>query len=378
MARVPRLDTLTGLRGLASLNVAVTHLPHLQRDESISLAFRRCLMSPGMGVQFFFILSGFILAYRYHQDFTTLKSPTIKRYYLSRFARIWPLHLLTLGFAFFLSPNPNHQNRLDSAILNAGLVHSWAPVELYAQSFNSVTWTLSIEVFFYLWVPFLLWGCARSLATPAQLLAMALPIWLLAAAQSMYLSMSPSPIATYMVAVCPLVRMGEFLIGVLLALAFVRGGQTSQGATTRREAIEWTVVEGITLFFLASLIYWAHAVPLYLRLNGYYTISLAILILVFARQKGYLSRFFASSGPRYFGEISFAFFMVHCMVFVALDKLAPPDLGSWERAALYLQCAGLVAALVHHTVELPIGAWLLNRPRSTATEPIPSVSATPT
>lgn len=378
MGSGPRIQSLTGLRFVAALHVALTHMPHLQRDDSISLSFRQCVLSHGPGVPFFFILSGFILTYRYHQGFNVLTAPILKRFYGARFARLWPVHLLTLGFAFFLSPNPKHQNRWDSAILNAFLVQSWAPSELYSQSYNSVAWTLSIEVFFYLCAPFLLWGFARHRATPGLLIAMTVPIWLLAATQSIYLSKTPSQMATYLVAVCPLVRLGDFLIGAMLALAYVRGGHTPQAATTQRECVEWTLVEGIALAILASLLYGAHAVPLYLRLNGYYTISLAILIMVFARQKGYLSRFFASSGPKYLGEISFAFFMVHCLVFVALDRLTPSNLGSWERAALYLQSAGLVAVVVHHAVELPVAGWLLNQPRAGEALPIPSASATPT
>lgn len=378
MGSGPRIDSLTGLRFVAALHVALTHMPHLQRDDSISLAFRQCVMSHGPAVPFFFILSGFILTYRYHQDFTVLTAPRLKRFYGTRSARLWPVHLLTLGFAFFLSPNPNHQNRWDSAILNAFLVQSWAPSELYSQSYNSVAWTLSIEVFFYLCTPFLLWGLARWRASPAQLIAMALPIWLLAATQSIYLSKNPSQIATYLVAVCPLVRLGDFLIGAMLALAYVRSGSTPQATTTQRERVEGTIVEGIALCFLASLLYGAHAVPLYLRLNGYYTILLGILIIVFARQKGYVSHFFASSGPRYLGEISFAFFMIHCLVFVALDRLTPSNLGSWERAALYLQTAGLVAVVVHHMVELPIAAWLLKRHRPATTILAPSASASAT
>lgn len=376
MASGPRLDSLTGLRFVAALHVALTHMPHLQADDSLPVSFRRCVISHGPAVPFFFILSGFILTYRYHRDFTVLNATSIKKFYFTRFARIWPVHLLTLGLACFLSPNPNHQNRIDSAILNAGLVQSWIPIELYSQSYNSVAWTLSIEVFFYLCTPFILRALANCRAVLGPLLAMTLPIWLLAATQSCYLSKSPSTLATYLVAVCPVVRLGEFLIGVLLALAFVQGRNGAPSRATQRECIEWTIVESIALFFLATLLYWGYTVPVYVRLNGYYTISLAILILVFARQKGYLSHFFASTVLKYLGEISFAFFMVHCLVFVALDRLTPSNLGSLERVALYLQAAGLVAVVVHHAVELPIGSWLVNRRRPAMTLPVAPASAT--
>ncbi|WP_041064256.1 acyltransferase family protein [Cohnella kolymensis] len=52
-----------------------------------------------VGVSFFFVLSGFILFYNYHSQFTAFKMPSIKRFYIARIAKIYPVHLLTLVLA---------------------------------------------------------------------------------------------------------------------------------------------------------------------------------------------------------------------------------------------------------------------------------------
>lgn len=360
MAR-PRLDALTGLRIVGSMHVAMAHLPHLQNDPSISLSLRRCFISHGMGVPFFFLLSGFVLTYRYHEEFSQPTLKSIGKYYYARLARIWPVHLFTLALAIPLAMNPAYTLRLDTAIMNVFLVQSWFPFQIQSQSYNGITWTLSIEIFFYLTLPLLLWIFGRIRATPLVLILMIPPLWIVPAIQSVYLSNYASDWSTYKVAVCPLVRLGEFLIGMLMALAFLRSGPKEQKATTRRETIEWTIVEAAALYLVGTMVFFSYRVPLYLRLNGYYTISLAILIMVFARQKGHISAFFASPVPTYLGQISFPFFMVHSIVFVCLDRLVPTGLGSWERAILYLQTAAIVAVVIHYAVEAPLGSLLMDR-----------------
>jgi peptidoglycan/LPS O-acetylase OafA/YrhL len=50
-----------------------------------------------IGVSFFFILSGFILAYNYRDSM--LNQISNSNFYIARIARIYPLHLLTLLIA---------------------------------------------------------------------------------------------------------------------------------------------------------------------------------------------------------------------------------------------------------------------------------------
>ena len=51
-----------------------------------------------VGVSFFFVLSGFIIAYNYQEKLLT-KTTTKRTFWVARIARIYPLHLLTLLIA---------------------------------------------------------------------------------------------------------------------------------------------------------------------------------------------------------------------------------------------------------------------------------------
>src|SRR3954468_5933568 len=99
MAAPPRLDALTGLRALAAAGVAFAHMPHLQAAADVPPLLKRLALEGGVGVPFFFVLSGFVLAYTYH---TRLAAPTrgdVWRYSAARVGRVWPVHLLAFALA---------------------------------------------------------------------------------------------------------------------------------------------------------------------------------------------------------------------------------------------------------------------------------------
>lgn len=89
-----KLDALTGLRFFAALGIAILHA---RGAMGIPAEFHE-LVFPTLiqGVSFFFVLSGFILTYKY----PSLEDAAARRRFLwSRFSRLWPAHM----FAFFWS-----------------------------------------------------------------------------------------------------------------------------------------------------------------------------------------------------------------------------------------------------------------------------------
>src|SRR5579862_2755251 len=90
------ISTLTPLRGIAAVLVMLLH----------SHIFLYPLAAPWTGafvtkgwiwVDFFFVLSGFILCYVYGDAFLDgFSKPAYLRYLRARFARVYPLHFITL------------------------------------------------------------------------------------------------------------------------------------------------------------------------------------------------------------------------------------------------------------------------------------------
>lgn len=108
------------------------------------------------GVHLFFVISGFILALPFaKRAFNGLPAPDLKSYYLRRVTRIEPPYVICLMLLFCL-----HWRDKGDALgwlpnLVASLLYSHGLAFGRESVINGVTWSLEIEIQFYLLVPFL-------------------------------------------------------------------------------------------------------------------------------------------------------------------------------------------------------------------------------
>jgi peptidoglycan/LPS O-acetylase OafA/YrhL len=127
----------------------------------------------GLFVDFFFILSGFVIALNYQGRIT---SPAAYGDFIwRRLARLWPLHLVVLAFFGSLGLAGHLVNyqfnypeafRLSGLPWNMALLHAWGPV--WHMSYNVASWSISAELFVYLLFPLFAWQ-ARRLPLPVNL-----------------------------------------------------------------------------------------------------------------------------------------------------------------------------------------------------------------
>ncbi len=130
----PRLDALTPLRFVAAAMIVVGHGATLFGFAPGPAA----LHAANAGVSFFFVLSGFVLAYNYP---ALADRGARQRFFAMRFARIWPLHAFTLLAVVVLLPRavwvvPGVDPWLAGA-LSLLLLQAWVPVAGYAGAFNA-------------------------------------------------------------------------------------------------------------------------------------------------------------------------------------------------------------------------------------------------
>ena len=106
-----------------------------------------------IGVDIFFAISGFVFCYIYVNSENKI---TIKNFWVNRFARLYPLHFLTLIIVLFLQKFSFNEygsyqitkiNDLYHFILNLFFVSGWGFAEDY--SFNSPIWSVSLELIAY-------------------------------------------------------------------------------------------------------------------------------------------------------------------------------------------------------------------------------------
>ncbi|THB83181.1 acyltransferase, partial [Pantoea allii] len=174
---------LEGLRGIASLWVLVGHISLLVHCH-ITL-----ISSPGIGVDLFILLSGYLMAKNYverQQKEPWQSAETIKKFWIRRFFRIAPLYYLLLiialiygpwfgemrdTIAHFYSGTATESSRYTDQSLANILTHfSFLFGLLPEYGFNTVLpdWSIGLEMQFYVLFPFIMlltlrFGYAASL-----------------------------------------------------------------------------------------------------------------------------------------------------------------------------------------------------------------------
>ena len=66
--------------------------------------FLNLISKAGTGVSIFFVLSGFLITYLLISEFELNARISIKKFYIRRILRIWPLYFAVVIFSFFLYP----------------------------------------------------------------------------------------------------------------------------------------------------------------------------------------------------------------------------------------------------------------------------------
>jgi len=98
---------LNGLRFFAALAVIITHIELLKGHCGIENYWENIFIFNlgGLGVYFFFVLSGFLITYLLLSEKRSTQTISIKKFYVRRILRIWPLYYLIIFLGFFVFPH---------------------------------------------------------------------------------------------------------------------------------------------------------------------------------------------------------------------------------------------------------------------------------
>ncbi|RSN60970.1 acyltransferase [Amycolatopsis sp. WAC 04182] len=347
-ARVPRLPSLTGMRFVAAFTVFLSHLTleDLFADDGVQRSMTATFIQGGFtGVGFFFVLSGFVLAW------SAREKDTARTFWRRRFFKIYPNHVVTfVAAALLLGFVANETFDLGTAALNLSLLQAWAPVD---GGFNIVSWSLSCEVLFYLSFPLLfryirrirpdrlwLWtGVVVAVILLVPLAATSLPN-----EPYLWYAETSVPRFWFVYAFAP-VRLLDFVFGILLARVVLEGRRLPMG-------LGWAAVLSVAAYAVAPLF------PMTYKLTAVTVVPLGLLIAAGAVADREGRRTFLA-GPRmvWLGEVSFAFYMVHWLVLTFGVRWLGDQWGTPAAlgvAALLFGVTLALAWLLHAGVERPV------------------------
>lgn len=364
----PHIETLTSLRFFAALIVVLFH--HGQTQFSTAPGWLQNVVKGGyVGVPFFFVLSGFILALNYAP---AAQAGTLdaRRFWIARFARIYPVYAVSLLicaplFLTALVAGSSPDGWLPQAGLHAlasfGLLQAWIPG--WAFSWNGPAWSLSVEAFFYLTFPFWMtrlnrggrWRLLAGLALAgglALVVGRLFPTWNLITATQQKLGWAN-----------PLLWLPLFLIGICLGEAHLH---RSDQAARRRIPPAWL---GAMSVAMAGVLVAVMAINLQRFSQLFFCYAAALpcagFITLLAVDGNPLNRLFSPKPLLLLGEASYSLYILHRPIHDwfawmetrwGLSSTETPT-GFW----LYLAACLALSVLSLKLVEYPCREWIKRR-----------------
>jgi peptidoglycan/LPS O-acetylase OafA/YrhL len=370
---IPALD---GLRGIAAMLVAGGHYMGFKVGAPLSVMASTLV---GLGMTLFFVLSGFVIHYNYN---ATITRPGGRRaFFVARFARLYPLYILLflfdfsytgltarsacgqigapdehwLGLAFYLTLT---QSWLYAVICRASLPYQYGPVA-------AVSWSISVEMFFYLAYVVVAMLIVRRKWSPRNVIVMAATAFCLIVTYFLLCRYYEEDINRIGVAIFgpaastdngyenslmrwllyfnPAARLSEFLAGLAAAHLYM---------AQRRAALSTWRASAVTLGALLATVMvhlWLYgAVAYHSSLIGrtaspLYGPLVATTIYLVARYDTPWSRLLSQAIPVRLGEVSYSIYMLHEIIPSAFKRLG---LMTTDIAVAWVTWAGSLVLLV--------------------------------
>jgi peptidoglycan/LPS O-acetylase OafA/YrhL len=317
------IKPLHGLRGIAAFTVVLGHARHTTRLPDIDMA-------PSLGVVLFFVLSGYLMGWRYlSPDFTL---PSAVRYAVARIARVFPLFAVAIisgavVYAAGAAPRPFSfgPDRIARHLLFAGS--------------GATVWTVSVEMRFYacfmlLWLVYAVLPTGRDAIMTVGIVVTICALWLF--------GIDGGRIALHR-------YLHIFLMGVLAAIILKH---VRHDRLMKYGAI---LLPALLLAYAAAFL----VVPMLYRSEQIYAdlaVCLSATILVTAAvvaQNSVVGKFLSSDLLLFAGEISFGVYLFHRFALLGLDGMRIANLPGPIRLAAVLIATTLIAWLANIFIERP-------------------------
>lgn len=305
-----RFSEIDSLRGLAATMVAIFHF-----DIYNSLTSQNIVMQSWLFVDFFFVLSGFIISYNYKNSF--LNKNDFKRFIILRIGRLFPLHLfmlllfivLEIGFSYvkkmgFLSGYAvfSEGKMLVGLLYEFSMMHA-LPFSIDT-SWNPPSWSISVELYVYLIFSVVVIFFGKKLNALVKLFLIALSFYLIFQSE---LGIESSH--DFALARC----IYGFFVGVFLSDLY-------DFFTGKENIFNYIFINIIELsFFLGMLSYLYFASTKNIQLFAPFVF--ALFVIPFLYGKGWVSQIFRMRFFQFLGELSYSIYMVHIFVFLVVNFL---------------------------------------------------------
>jgi peptidoglycan/LPS O-acetylase OafA/YrhL len=374
----PHMPALTGVRFFAILHIYCFHLWAIYSLEKPA-QFKTLLVDMGdlprviqtflangwMSTSFFFLLSGFILAYIYWGPDGEL-TLTKKIFWWLRLTRIYPIHLILLLItipltaSYAMSQGVTIPGLITSGLATAALVQSWYPDWVPVWSWP--TWTISALVFLYALMPFLMPKLARLTHRNSVVLLCALPFISLipTCIYSVYFPPGAKPDQFWQIFIgsTPIFWLAHFVAGMLLTRVCSLSKFNQDAYTGTKRFISFGDLALLVAIAIGCIPGIEEPFKYFLR-HGLMMPLYMVVIVDLARGNGLAARLFSFRWMGFLGGTGFSIFiwqnmvMIICWIAVTINPAFGAHQFIWAMIGMVL--LGILSA---YGIEKPIAKRL--------------------
>lgn len=289
-----RFLVLDSFRGIAAVCVVLFHM-HIVGSITESSFSRGSYLF----VEFFFVLSGFVLAHTYG-----FREVSFRRFVIGRTFRLYPLHLFMFmvffilelgklfaykqGFTFNNAPFTGPHD-IKEMIPNLLFLQSWLP-NFESHSWNYPAWSLSVEYYMYIIFFFTLFIRSRSKYI----------VWLVLSLLSFYMI-----VENYKVLSEVLRGISCFFAGALAYILF-------KNIKEKFYDLSKTLFSTIEITLLIMVIY---TISYMENQKGVYaSFTFLLIVFFFAFEKGFISHILKAPFFQLLGRLSYSIYMIHAAI----------------------------------------------------------------
>ena len=294
------INQLTFTRFLAASLIVLLHFGAFLKEKNIY--FINAIWEHfNLGVSYFYVLSGFVM----YTAYSNKNNLNLKSFYIKRFSRIYPLHILCLVFIisvnfFYISDYNIPKLAIGSHLV---LIQSWIPRTVL--TLNAPAWSISVEMFFYLLFP-IFFALIKKYNFKIIFLSIVAfniinqIIFNYYYFSEYYIGFKPDG---YFLFYNPLLHLNSFLIGILFGYIYKKN-------TLKKSNYDKHIF--LTLILLISFIFICKDIFIH---NGFFAIPFGILIILISNNTGKITEIFNNKYLIYLGNISFALYLLQMPVF---------------------------------------------------------------
>ena len=356
-----RIHPLTSFRFFAAMYVVVYHTLGSVYPTGSGL-WGKFIGNGFVAVSFFFTLSGYILATVYcRYDHAIGRN----RFWTARFARIYPLFLVTLILdtpTLLLSRMAKYGTVAAVEKTSVTFVGNMAMLQAWMQKLSGINnpgWSLSVETFFYLLFPFI---AVRLWRLRMRSVLVLLPV-LYASGMGLVLFAIHAHFSEYVIKYTPIFHLHEFCIGILLAKLHAHLVQNQSAEARLRQLSPWMLAGGMAAYF--GVTQFTSDSTILLINDGLLTPLFSIMIVALASGHKMVTRAFSAPWLVVLGEASYGLYLIHVPLAHYLGKMG---LGHSRVAYPFYICTAVGVSIVSYY-------WLGRPSRSAITTAFKSVSS---